>query len=84
MNHLSSYAGNEGDLGAASSYYGASSGWLSDEGAWLLPQLCYMYRLAVDNKRTPTVLQCWAVRKDGGGGSKTLINGIKTMNFIIV
>ena len=27
MSHLSSYAGNDGDLGAPSSYYGASSGY---------------------------------------------------------
>ena len=43
-----------------------------------------MYSIAVDDKRTPIVLQCWAVRKVGGDGSKTLINGIRTMNFIIV
>ena len=43
------------------------------EGAWLLPQMCYMYRLTDDGKCTPIVLQSWAVCKVGGDSSKILV-----------
>ena len=82
MSHLSSYAGNDGDLGDPSSYYGASSGYQ------MKVLDCYLnYATCTDQLLTityPYFLQCWAVRKVGGDGSMTLINGIRTMNFIIV